>query len=167
MKYYTLGEAAKATGVSKTTLFKALKSGKISYVNKTSSGYEIDPSELHRVFPLTTSKSLPNNNGKNDKEQSATATDVKGNDFRHAEIELLKEVMQRERESFERERERIQRENENIASILKNQISDLQKDRDQWRQQAQQVTYLLEDKRGKKEADVNVSWLKRIFRREE
>lgn len=47
----TLGEASKATGVSKATLSKALKSGRLSYLEKTSAGYQIDPAELFRVFP--------------------------------------------------------------------------------------------------------------------
>lgn len=50
-KFYTLGEASKVTGVQKSTLSKALKSGKISYFEKTSAGYKIDPSELFRVYP--------------------------------------------------------------------------------------------------------------------
>lgn len=51
MIYLSLGEAAKAAGVAKGTISKALKSGKLSYVEKTSAGYQIDPSELFRVFP--------------------------------------------------------------------------------------------------------------------
>lgn len=51
MTYLSLGEAAKAAGVAKGTLSKALKSGKLSYVEKTPAGYRIDPSELFRVFP--------------------------------------------------------------------------------------------------------------------
>lgn len=50
-KYLTLGEASKATGVQKSTLSKALSSGKISYFEKTSAGYKIDPSELFRIYP--------------------------------------------------------------------------------------------------------------------
>lgn len=50
-KYLTLGEAAKETGVQKSTLSKALKSGKLSFIDKTSAGYKIDPSELFRVYP--------------------------------------------------------------------------------------------------------------------
>ena len=50
-KYLTLGEAAKETGVQKSTLSKALKSGKLSYFEKTSAGYKIEPSELFRVYP--------------------------------------------------------------------------------------------------------------------
>ncbi|SCZ74307.1 DNA binding domain-containing protein, excisionase family [Epibacterium ulvae] len=49
--FFTLGEAAKQTGVQKSTLSKALKSGKLSFVEKTSAGYKIDPSELFRVYP--------------------------------------------------------------------------------------------------------------------
>ena len=50
-KYLTLGEASKETGVQKSTLSKALKSGKISYFEKTSAGYKIAPSELFRIYP--------------------------------------------------------------------------------------------------------------------
>lgn len=50
-KYLTLGEASKETGVQKSTLSKALKSGKISYFEKTSAGYKIEPSELFRTYP--------------------------------------------------------------------------------------------------------------------
>jgi hypothetical protein len=47
----TLGQAAKEAGVSKATLSKALKSGRLSYIAKSTAGYEIDPAELFRVFP--------------------------------------------------------------------------------------------------------------------
>ena len=51
---YSLGTAAKATGLAKSTIHRAIKAGKISARSKDSSGYEIDPAELHRVFPLAT-----------------------------------------------------------------------------------------------------------------
>jgi hypothetical protein len=49
--YLSLGEAAKAAGVAKGTISKALKSGKLSYAGKTPAGYQIDPAELFRAFP--------------------------------------------------------------------------------------------------------------------
>src|SRR5689334_16471630 len=49
---YTLGTAAKAAGVSKSTVHRAIRTGKISARAKDGSGYEIDPAEFHRVFPL-------------------------------------------------------------------------------------------------------------------
>lgn len=48
---YTAGQAAKAAGVSKATVTRALKSGKISGVKGDSGAWTIDPAELHRVFP--------------------------------------------------------------------------------------------------------------------
>ena len=52
--YLTLGQAAKEAGVAKSTISKALASGKLSYREKTSDGYKIDPAELFRVYPKQT-----------------------------------------------------------------------------------------------------------------
>ena len=49
--FYTLGQAAKATGKSKPTLQAAIKKGRISATQDESGRYQIDPSELHRVYP--------------------------------------------------------------------------------------------------------------------
>ncbi len=51
--YISLNEAAKLTGRAKSTISKALKNGKMSYVSKDSKtgAYEIDPAEAKRVFP--------------------------------------------------------------------------------------------------------------------
>lgn len=51
---YSLSEAAKATGKNKTTIQRAIKNGKISAAKGDSGSYEIEPSELHRVFPPVT-----------------------------------------------------------------------------------------------------------------
>lgn len=48
---YSLSEAAKATGKNKTTIQRAIKNGKISAAKGNSGSYEIEPSELHRIFP--------------------------------------------------------------------------------------------------------------------
>jgi len=48
---YTLGEATKATGISKTSLQRAVKSGKVSATKNALGVWEIDPAELHRVYP--------------------------------------------------------------------------------------------------------------------
>lgn len=50
---YTLSQAAEATGKNKATIQRAIKSGKITASKNTSGAYEIDPSELHRVFDAT------------------------------------------------------------------------------------------------------------------
>lgn len=48
---YTLGEAAKATGVSKASLSRAVGSGRISATKNDDGSFSIEPVELHRVYP--------------------------------------------------------------------------------------------------------------------
>jgi hypothetical protein len=50
---YTLGEAARAAGKSKPTIARAIKRGLISATKAADGSYEIDPSELSRVFQLS------------------------------------------------------------------------------------------------------------------
>jgi hypothetical protein len=49
---YSVGEAARATGRNKTTISRAIKSGKLSATHNPDGSYSIDPAELHRVFPF-------------------------------------------------------------------------------------------------------------------
>src|SRR5215210_1970754 len=59
---YTLGTASKATGVSKSTIYRAIKAGRIS-ASRTdpAADYAIDPAELHRVFPpISATDEMPN-----------------------------------------------------------------------------------------------------------
>jgi hypothetical protein len=55
--YLSLGQAAREAGVAKSTISKALASGKLSYHEKNSDGYKIDPAELFRVYPKTSKNS--------------------------------------------------------------------------------------------------------------
>lgn len=48
---YTLGQAARTAGRSKTTLNRAIKTGKLSVVRSEDGSYTIDPAELQRVYP--------------------------------------------------------------------------------------------------------------------
>lgn len=60
---FTLGTAAKAAGVSKSTIHRAIKSGRMSARTKDGSGYQIDPAELFRVFPAPTGQSPERRSG--------------------------------------------------------------------------------------------------------
>ena len=48
---HTAGTAAKAVGKTKSTITKAIASGKISAIKNVSGAWEIDAAELHRVYP--------------------------------------------------------------------------------------------------------------------
>jgi hypothetical protein len=50
LMHLSLGQAAKETGMDKSTISRAIKSGKLSATRKENGGYEIDPAELFRVF---------------------------------------------------------------------------------------------------------------------
>ena len=71
---YSLSEAAKATGKNKTTIQRAIKSGKISAAKGDSGAYEIAPSELHRVFPPVAAQRDAQHSQSNDAQQGKFAT---------------------------------------------------------------------------------------------
>jgi hypothetical protein len=48
---YTLGTAATAVGINKSTVLRAIRSGKISAAKDEHGNWSIDPAELHRVYP--------------------------------------------------------------------------------------------------------------------
>jgi hypothetical protein len=55
----SLGQAAKETGLDKSTISRAIKSGKLSAERQESGRYEIDPAELFRVFSPAAKKPDP------------------------------------------------------------------------------------------------------------
>lgn len=117
--FFTLGEASKATGISKPTLSKALKSGKLSYVEKTTAGYKIEASELFRVYPRQ-----PQETEK--AEQSATPKETRDNSILQAKLDAQEKLMQR----------------------MEQEIGDLRGQRDKWEAQATAQTRLLENQTG-------------------
>jgi hypothetical protein len=55
----SLGTAAKMAGTSKTSINRAIKSGKLSATRRDDGSYEIDPAELARVYTVTTETGTP------------------------------------------------------------------------------------------------------------
>lgn len=49
---YTAGKAAEVTGKNISTITRAIRSGKLSAKKDASGAWQIDASELNRVFPL-------------------------------------------------------------------------------------------------------------------
>lgn len=71
---YSLSEAAKATGKNKTTIQRAIKNGKISASKGDSGSYEIEPSELHRVFPPVAAQRDAQHRQSNDTQHGKSAS---------------------------------------------------------------------------------------------
>jgi excisionase family DNA binding protein len=113
----TLSDAANAAGVAKSTIWRAIKAGRIS-ASKTGIGsYQVDAAELFRVFPPAQ---------KNDAtKQAATGIEHLGGAAQEAQIAALKD----------------------ISNLLRDQLEDLRKDRDAWRGQAEANQRILIDAR--------------------
>ena len=102
---YTLGQAAKETGVSKPTLSRAVKKGDLTAEGGGGKPYRIDPSELGRWLtgyrernPDVSTSATP----------SETLETFSGNKDLEAEVNTLREKIVRE--ETERARERVQLE---------------------------------------------------------
>jgi hypothetical protein len=121
MSFLTLSQAAKAISKSKSTLNRAIKSGRLSAVRNEDGTFSIDPSELARAFPQNAPERAPMAHREPDLERPGTEDSSK--------IAMLEQLLAREREALARERE---------------VSADLKEDRDRWRSQA---TGLLSDLR--------------------
>jgi hypothetical protein len=58
MPFFTLGQAAKATGRSKSGILDAIRGGRLSATRDDKNQWQIDPVELHRVYPLLVQPSV-------------------------------------------------------------------------------------------------------------
>lgn len=118
----TLGQAAKECGKSKATLSKAIKSGRLSVVSKSTAGFEIDPAELFRVFPIERSQANDANNRKPLDETGVNAAEIA--------------VLQAQNEALEAQ-----------IAMLREMVDKADANADEWRKQAQ--TLALTDTRPK------------------
>ncbi len=104
---YTLGMAAKAAGKSKTTIQRAIAKGTISAHKEKNGRYSIDPSELHRVFPMVSADTVAQpSQVDTSRPPDETPLQVK--------VEALEAMLEREREA----------------------LTEMRSDRDAWKQQA-------------------------------
>lgn len=137
--FYTLGTAAKATGKTKTAIAESIKKGRISASRDDFGRYQIDPAELHRVYPP-----LSEVNRLKDRQE--------GRDETHELTEKIK-VLEVQLQAI---------------TELKTQIAaerdDLREDRDHWREEATQIRRMLTDQSAKQAAEPAASFWKRLFR---
>lgn len=102
----TLSQAAKALGKSKSTLNRAIKTGRLSATRNEDGTFSINPAELYRAFPE------PSENARQERPREQDRTVVP--DDLSSRISLLQQLLEREREA----------------------VADLKEERDRWRQQA-------------------------------
>ena len=133
MSFLTLSQAAKSISKSKSTLNRAIKSGRLSAIRNEDGTFSIDPSELARAFPQNAPERAPLVHHEAHPERPGTENSSK--------IAMLEQLLKREREALAREQE--------ISA-------DLKEDRDRWRAQA---TGLLSDLRTAQEKSASAASL--------
>ena len=110
---YTLGTAAKATGKAKSTILRAIKNGTISATRSHDGSYEIEPSELHRVFRPNSTQQAPSNDAQPQTEHPETL---------RLRLEILESERQRERDQLQATiddlRGRLDRSEERVTALL-------------------------------------------------
>ena len=111
---YTLGQASKATGISKPTLSRAIKNGKLSGQKQPDGSFLIDPAELHRVYPLVVATSNDNRN----MEHHETP---KNPNALQAQLETLREERDRERQQLQATIEDLREERGRLLKVLEEQ----------------------------------------------
>lgn len=121
----TLNEAAKSCGKAKGTVLKAIKEGRLSAPKDIDGRYEIDPSELHRVFPVTTT----------DQSEKPSLTPTSDHENR-IEIERLRAELKAANIL-----------SENMAET----VADLRKRLDREGEERRQLTAMLTDQRAERE----------------
>jgi len=126
---YSLAAAAAAAGKSKMTIQRAIKSGKLSASRRDDDSYDIDPSELHRVFPPVTAAGPEIRN---------MGQDEIPNDITMLRLELKIRDEKVAALEAEREREREQ---------LTEQIDDLRRRLDTESEERRKLTAILTDQR--------------------
>jgi hypothetical protein len=130
--FITLTEAAKMTGRAKSSVSRALESGRMSYVARdpVTGTYRIDPAEALRVFPVRATTPLRDQDGTEDPQEGNPRNPPRTPEnadlrARLARLEALNEGAERERRRMEehiedlRSRlERADRERDQLQALL-------------------------------------------------
>jgi excisionase family DNA binding protein len=115
MTTLSLREAAEQTGVSKSTIFRAIRAGKLSAARTPDGNFEIDPAELFRVYPPKTADVAP---------ERATEPLV-GHGAPDAETAMKLALLDAE------------------VKALREMVAELRNDRNAWQQQTERMTLAL------------------------
>ena len=110
---YTLRQAAEVAHCSKSTIQRALKSGKLSAQRKDDGSYSIDPSELARVFTLTAPEQASW-----DTVISSSDTPSPKADLLEQKVAMLEDQLYRERETVEDLRKRLDRAEDRLTALM-------------------------------------------------
>jgi hypothetical protein len=123
---FSMLEAAKEAGTSKASIWRAIKSGRLSATRRDDGTYQIDPAELFRVYP----RRLADGALKQTETASETADTAETSPVTAAqaalevEVRMLREMLDRMEEAHRREREAIQGERDSWKAQTERLLTD-------------------------------------------
>jgi hypothetical protein len=88
-----LSEAATATGVNRSTIYRAYKSGRMSATRLETGQIEVDPAELFRVFPPVAAQGVSNDALHPHATPIATDNNALRSNALEVEVKLLREML--------------------------------------------------------------------------
>ena len=108
----TLRQAADLCGASRSTIHRALKSGKLSGNRLEDGAWDIDPSELVRVFPWDISEPVQRDNPGQGREGTSEREAVLV-----VKVEMLEHQLERERDTIADLRKRLDRAEDRVLAL--------------------------------------------------
>ena len=123
---YSIGEAARATGKSRSAMLRAIRTGKVSAEKNAIGQWVVEPAELHRVYPEAAWA-----------DDGGEAADAAGSEAARHRLDLAGERLAAARAENEHLKGTIARLEEQIDD-LKDQRTQLRADVEAWRAMAAQ-----------------------------
>ena len=133
---YSLKQAAEAAGRGKPAILKAIKSGRVSAKKNDLGQWQIDPAELHRVYPPVAG----NTSGTGSGERQETPKEPLEIKLLEIKVEALEQQLNRERETVNDLRRRLDAESEERRTA---------------NEECRKLTMMLTDQRPKKKTVLN------------
>ena len=148
---YSLKQAGEATGRTKPTILRAIQTGKIS-ARKTELGeWEIEPAELHRVYPPVTS--------------SVARTDTPEEEDIGVELLLLRQELAAKDERLANLQQERDRERGQLTERITELREMLERADQERREKDRQLTAVLTDQSAKQAAEAPRSLFARLLGR--
>lgn len=113
---HSLRQAAEVCGKSRSTIHRALKSGKLSGTRDDNGDWSIDESELARVFPWDRTEPVQ----RDTMEQSRDISDQKG--ILEVKVEMLEQQLDREKETVADLRKRLDRAEDRVIALTDQRV---------------------------------------------
>jgi hypothetical protein len=126
---YSLKDAAAAAGKGKPAILKAIQSGKISAEKNANGEWQIEPAELHRVYPPVSGGTVSETGSK---EPEETIGNPNGNSQLRQEVQFLREKLgdlermtETERRQLSERIEDLRGERDRLLKVIEEQAGSM------------------------------------------